>query len=216
MLNWWWVCLYPPWFLTARSKIYYSITIRSFLHTREASWITWFLLQRSAYCLLPVPHNSIYTRQLTPHSWRRHITLLKDVYKHCKYIEIKISTITEGKTTRNQTLSSCNPTLFQMSVSFDNYYWEDDNITDVCDGNCTLQARDWDLSVSLACSDRENSRQHSIVKSQTFFWEWYWFNGRMDQRLRKTHSCRFDIGSIRRRAEHCVLGVHVSDSLLIL
>jgi hypothetical protein len=40
-----------------------------------------------------------------------------------------------------------------MTVSFDNYYWEDDNITTVCDGNCTIEARDWDLDVSLACAD---------------------------------------------------------------
>ncbi|THY54577.1 hypothetical protein D6C97_05682 [Aureobasidium pullulans] len=46
-------------------------------------------------------------------------------------------------------------TIQLMAVSFDNYYWEDDNITDVCDGNCTLQARDWDLGVSLACGDGE-------------------------------------------------------------
>ncbi|PQE27499.1 hypothetical protein CJF31_00009116 [Rutstroemia sp. NJR-2017a BVV2] len=40
-----------------------------------------------------------------------------------------------------------------MTISFDNYYWEDDNITTVCDGNCTIEARDWDLDISLAYAD---------------------------------------------------------------
>ncbi|TEY30753.1 hypothetical protein BOTCAL_0847g00020 [Botryotinia calthae] len=56
----------------------------------------------------------------------------------------------------NETLPDCDPTLFQMTVSFDNYYWEDDNITTVCDGNCTIEARDWDLDVSLACADESS------------------------------------------------------------
>lgn len=64
---------------------------------------------------------------------------------------------------RNETLTGCDTTLFQMAVSFDNYYWEDDNITDVCDGNCTLQARDWDLSVSLACSDGKLLVQEILI-----------------------------------------------------
>ncbi|KAL2066090.1 hypothetical protein VTL71DRAFT_2161 [Oculimacula yallundae] len=67
----------------------------------------------------------------------------------------------------NGTLVGCDPTLFQMSVSFDNYYWEDDNITDVCDGNCTLQARDWDLSVSLACSDQWISAYGKLIPADS-------------------------------------------------
>ncbi|CZS88472.1 uncharacterized protein RAG0_00214 [Rhynchosporium agropyri] len=67
----------------------------------------------------------------------------------------------------NGTLNGCDPTLFQMSVSFDNYYWEDENITDVCDGNCTLQARDWDLSVSLACSDQWISAYGKLIPADS-------------------------------------------------
>ncbi|KAH0366144.1 hypothetical protein KCU65_g5538, partial [Aureobasidium melanogenum] len=69
--------------------------------------------------------------------------------------------------TRNETLTGCDPTLFQMAVSFDNYYWEDDNITDVCDGNCTLQARDWDLSVSLACGDEWISAYGKLIPADS-------------------------------------------------
>jgi hypothetical protein len=78
--------------------------------------------------------------------------------KHCKSIPTRYQNLiatTESCKNRNETLPDCDPTLFQMSVNFDNYYWEDDNITDICDGNCTIEARDWDLDVSLACGDGE-------------------------------------------------------------
>ncbi|CZR67061.1 uncharacterized protein PAC_16960 [Phialocephala subalpina] len=54
----------------------------------------------------------------------------------------------------NETLPDCDPTLFQMTINFDNYWWEDDNLTDLCLGNCTYEAQQWDSDVTQACADQ--------------------------------------------------------------
>lgn len=55
---------------------------------------------------------------------------------------------------RNETLPDCDPTLFQMSINFDNYWWEEDNLTDLCLGNCSYEATLWDRDVTQACADQ--------------------------------------------------------------
>lgn len=55
---------------------------------------------------------------------------------------------------RNETLPDCDPTLFQMSINFDNYWWEEDNLTDLCLGNCSYQATLWDRDVTQACAEQ--------------------------------------------------------------
>lgn len=38
-----------------------------------------------------------------------------------------------------------------MVGNFDDFWWEDDNVTSLCVGNCTQAAILWDLNVSGAC-----------------------------------------------------------------
>lgn len=52
---------------------------------------------------------------------------------------------------RNQTIPECDQTLFQMASNFDNYWWEDDNVTALCTGNCSQAASDWSDALSDTC-----------------------------------------------------------------
>lgn len=52
---------------------------------------------------------------------------------------------------RNTTLPECDSTLFHMALNVDNYWWEEDNVTALCAGNCSTAAKYWDLEVSGAC-----------------------------------------------------------------
>lgn len=38
-----------------------------------------------------------------------------------------------------------------MADQFENYWWEDDNVTALCDGNCSSQATDWYMDTTGAC-----------------------------------------------------------------
>jgi hypothetical protein len=51
----------------------------------------------------------------------------------------------------NQTIPECDPDLFGMVVSYDMYWWEQDNITDLCLGNCSTAAALWYNNVMSAC-----------------------------------------------------------------
>ncbi|KAI0431904.1 hypothetical protein F5Y09DRAFT_340145 [Xylaria sp. FL1042] len=53
----------------------------------------------------------------------------------------------------NQTIPECDQTLFQMASQFDNYWWEDDNVTALCTGNCSQAASAWIDTLSDTCYD---------------------------------------------------------------
>ncbi|PQE04306.1 hypothetical protein CJF30_00010068 [Rutstroemia sp. NJR-2017a BBW] len=67
----------------------------------------------------------------------------------------------------NQTLPECDPTLFQMVGSFDNYWWEDDNVTSLCLGNCTWATTLWDLNVSGACDGEYISAYGKLIPADS-------------------------------------------------
>ncbi|KAF7536115.1 hypothetical protein G7054_g4838 [Neopestalotiopsis clavispora] len=54
-------------------------------------------------------------------------------------------------TALNQSLPDCDQTLFGMVGDFENFWWEDDNITTLCDGSCPQATSDWRLNVFDAC-----------------------------------------------------------------
>ncbi|KAI0140764.1 hypothetical protein BJ166DRAFT_583997 [Pestalotiopsis sp. NC0098] len=51
----------------------------------------------------------------------------------------------------NQSLPDCDQTLFGMVGDFENFWWEDDNVTALCSGNCPSATSDWRLNVYDAC-----------------------------------------------------------------
>ncbi|KAH3941458.1 hypothetical protein HBI56_198660 [Parastagonospora nodorum] len=51
----------------------------------------------------------------------------------------------------NQTLAECDPDLFGMVVNYDMFWWEQDNITDLCLGNCSVAAALWYNDVVSVC-----------------------------------------------------------------
>ncbi|KAJ5098774.1 hypothetical protein N7532_005775 [Penicillium argentinense] len=53
--------------------------------------------------------------------------------------------------TLNTTLPECESTLFHMALNVDNYWWEEDDVTALCSGNCSTAAKYWDLQVASAC-----------------------------------------------------------------
>ncbi|KAL9580260.1 MAG: hypothetical protein Q9212_004601 [Teloschistes hypoglaucus] len=46
----------------------------------------------------------------------------------------------------------CDPTLFQMANTVDNFYWELDNVTDLCTASCFNAVDDWDNDVQTRCA----------------------------------------------------------------
>lgn len=46
----------------------------------------------------------------------------------------------------------CDPTLFQMSNTVDNYFWELDNVTDLCTGTCYEAVDAWRDDVQIRCA----------------------------------------------------------------
>ncbi|KAI1212568.1 uncharacterized protein F4807DRAFT_450236 [Annulohypoxylon truncatum] len=67
----------------------------------------------------------------------------------------------------NQSIPECDQTLFQMVSSFENYWWEDDNVTALCGTNCSDAAQDWDLNVASACDDQYYSAYGKLVPAWT-------------------------------------------------
>ncbi|KAI8631442.1 hypothetical protein F5Y19DRAFT_473115 [Xylariaceae sp. FL1651] len=53
----------------------------------------------------------------------------------------------------NQSIPECDQTLFQMASQFDNYWWEDDNVTALCTGNCSQAASAWIDNLADPCYD---------------------------------------------------------------
>ncbi|KAL8836527.1 MAG: hypothetical protein Q9170_002882 [Blastenia crenularia] len=46
----------------------------------------------------------------------------------------------------------CDPTLFQMANTVDNYYWELDNVTDLCKNDCFNAVDTWNDDVQTRCA----------------------------------------------------------------
>ncbi|KAI0124099.1 hypothetical protein BJ170DRAFT_697065 [Xylariales sp. AK1849] len=51
----------------------------------------------------------------------------------------------------NQSLPECDQTLFQMVGDFENFWWEEDNVTALCVGNCSQAASSWGFDLYDAC-----------------------------------------------------------------
>ncbi|KAI0437932.1 hypothetical protein F4803DRAFT_536864 [Xylaria telfairii] len=51
----------------------------------------------------------------------------------------------------NRTMPECDQTLFQMVGDFENFWWEDDNVTALCTGECQPAAAAWGLDLYQAC-----------------------------------------------------------------
>jgi hypothetical protein len=54
-----------------------------------------------------------------------------------------------------------------MVGSFDNYWWEDDNVTSLCLGNCTWATTLWDLNVSGACDGEYISAYGKLIPADS-------------------------------------------------
>ncbi|KAI2465892.1 hypothetical protein F4781DRAFT_374999 [Annulohypoxylon bovei var. microspora] len=67
----------------------------------------------------------------------------------------------------NQSIPECDQTLFQMVSSFENYWWEDDNVTALCASNCSYAAQMWDLNVASACDNQYYSAYGKLVPAWT-------------------------------------------------
>ncbi|KAI1382676.1 uncharacterized protein F4822DRAFT_440959 [Hypoxylon trugodes] len=52
----------------------------------------------------------------------------------------------------NRTLPECDQDLFQMVGDFENFWWEDDNITTLCLGNCQKNTSDWMFDLYSECN----------------------------------------------------------------
>ncbi|OCL06228.1 carbohydrate-binding module family 50 protein [Glonium stellatum] len=63
----------------------------------------------------------------------------------------------------NETIPDCDQDLFQMIGSLDNYWWEDDNLTDICGGNCSDAAAAWSLDIADACDGQYLSAYGKLV-----------------------------------------------------
>ncbi|ORY11047.1 hypothetical protein BCR34DRAFT_614845 [Clohesyomyces aquaticus] len=51
----------------------------------------------------------------------------------------------------NETVPDCDQDLFSMVGSLDNYWWEEDNVTDICSSNCSTDAQNWSNDIQDAC-----------------------------------------------------------------
>ena len=45
----------------------------------------------------------------------------------------------------------CDQTLFQMTSTVDNYFWEADNLTTLCTRECFAAADEWNIDVQNKC-----------------------------------------------------------------
>jgi len=67
----------------------------------------------------------------------------------------------------NQSLPDCDQTLFQMVGTVDNYYWEDENLTTLCSGNCSYATTMWDLDVTNACDGQYMSAYGKLIPADS-------------------------------------------------
>jgi hypothetical protein len=67
----------------------------------------------------------------------------------------------------NQSLPDCDQTLFGMVGDFENFWWEDDNITTLCDGSCPQATSDWRLNVFDACYGEYISAYGKLVPANS-------------------------------------------------
>lgn len=54
----------------------------------------------------------------------------------------------------NQTITECDQTLLQMTQSLENYWWTDDNLTDVCTSGCAGAVSQWNGDAAAACDEQ--------------------------------------------------------------
>ena len=54
-----------------------------------------------------------------------------------------------------------------MVGSLDNYWWEDDNVTALCAGNCSQAATSWNSDVLDACTDQNIVVNGKVVPADT-------------------------------------------------
>ncbi|KAI0418525.1 carbohydrate-binding module family 50 protein [Xylaria grammica] len=66
-------------------------------------------------------------------------------------LAIALNISTECVTALNQSIPECDQTLFQMASNFDDYWWEDDNVTALCTSNCSQAASVWLDAISDPC-----------------------------------------------------------------
>lgn len=67
----------------------------------------------------------------------------------------------------NQTLPECDQDLFGMVVNWDMFWWENDNITDLCSGNCSDAANLWALDVQSACDGEYMSAYGKLIPADS-------------------------------------------------
>ncbi|KAK9772777.1 hypothetical protein AB5N19_03209 [Seiridium cardinale] len=58
---------------------------------------------------------------------------------------------TECVAALNNTIPECDQTLFQMVGDLENYWWEEDNVTALCGGDCWRSASKWSDNITDAC-----------------------------------------------------------------
>jgi hypothetical protein len=68
---------------------------------------------------------------------------------------------------RNQTLPECDPDLFGMVVNWDMFWWEPDNITELCLGNCSIAANVWHNNVMSACDGEYMSAYGKLIPADS-------------------------------------------------
>ncbi|KAK8097735.1 uncharacterized protein PG998_013221 [Apiospora kogelbergensis] len=51
----------------------------------------------------------------------------------------------------NRTMPNCDQTLLGMVADFENFWWEDDNVTALCSGNCALDVSSWSMDLYSIC-----------------------------------------------------------------
>jgi hypothetical protein len=74
-----------------------------------------------------------------------------NAFKACKRTSSLVFLLSTDLFSRNQTLPECDPDLFGMVVDYDMFWWEQDNVTDLCLGNCSVAAALWYNNVMSAC-----------------------------------------------------------------
>jgi hypothetical protein len=54
-----------------------------------------------------------------------------------------------------------------MIGSLDNYWWEDDNVTDICGGNCSISAQNWSNDIQDVCSGQYLPAYGKLIPATT-------------------------------------------------
>lgn len=67
---------------------------------------------------------------------------------------------------RNSTLP-CDNSLFQWTVTVDDHWWSEDNLTTLCTADCSTSAQDWEMDVALACVEDDLTVLGKLVPAYT-------------------------------------------------